>query len=133
MLKHDVEGYAPTQADELYGVGRWSNGYFSINAEGHVVVHPDRNEDRSIDLKTLVDQLSRRGVDLPLLIRFDDVLTDRLRQIQQSFQTAIDDHDYQSKYQCIYPIKVNQQRQVVERVLKHSQPSQIGIEAGSKP
>ena len=133
MLKQDVERCPPAQAEELYGVGRWSNGYFSINAEGHVVVHPDRHEDRSIDLKNLVDQLSRRGLDLPLLIRFDDVLTDRLSQIQQSFQTAIDDHDYQSNYQCIYPIKVNQQRQVVERVLKHSQPSRIGIEAGSKP
>ena len=133
VLKQDVQTWPSSRAEEAYHVGRWGNDYFSISTDGHVLVHPDRSSDRAIDLKSLVDRLCLRGVELPILIRFNDLLTDRLRQIQDAFQKAIDEHGYKSDYRCVYPIKVNQQRQVVERVLQHRQPSQVGIEAGSKP
>ena len=88
---------------------------------------------RSIDLKQLVDTLVLRGIDLPILIRFADILKHRLGEIHSAFQTAIAEHKYQGGYCCVYPIKVNQQRQVVEEVLEFGKPFRFGLEAGSKP
>src|ERR1051325_10814985 len=88
---------------------------------------------RSIDLKQLVDTLVLRGISLPILIRFADILKHRLGELHSAFETAINDHKYQGQYCCVYPIKVNQQRQVVEEVLEFGKPYQFGLEAGSKP
>src|SRR5258705_13505520 len=98
-------------ASELYEVPRWSNGHFSINGEGHVQVHPTREPARAIDLKELVDRLQLRGISLPVLVRFTDILKHRLGDIHAAFQGAIAQHQYQGGYSCVYPIKVNQQRQ----------------------
>jgi len=120
-------------ASELYEVGRWGNGYFSVNSAGHVEVHPTRDPARAIDLKELVDRLQLRGISLPVLVRFTDILRHRLGDIHAAFQGAITQHQYQGSYCCVYPIKVNQQRQVVEEVLNFGRPYRFGLEAGSKP
>ncbi len=133
MLRQEREQWSPSQADEAYEVSRWSNGYFSVGATGNVFVHPRRNHDAAIDLMDMIDRLRLRGVDMPVLIRFNDILKDRLDQIREAFQLAIAEHDYQSDYCCIYPVKVNQQRQVVEQILEHGREHHIGLEVGSKP
>jgi arginine decarboxylase len=127
------EIWSVTDASELYEVPRWGKGYFSINAAGHVQVHPTKDPSRAIDLKQLVDDLQARGITLPLLIRFSDILKHRLGDIHEAFQAAIAQHQYNGRYCCVYPIKVNQQRQVVEEVLNFGAPYQFGLEAGSKP
>src|SRR6187549_2542209 len=120
-------------ASELYEVSRWGNGYVSVNDAGHVQVHPTKDSSRAIDLKELVDRLQLRGISLPVLIRFTDILKHRLGEIHSAFQAAIAQNQYQGQYCCVYPIKVNQQRQVVEEVLNFGKPYRFGLEAGSKP
>jgi arginine decarboxylase len=133
MLELEVEPWSVADAAELYEVARWGNGYFSVNDAGHVSVHPTKERGRSIDLKQLVDRLQLRGIDLPILIRFAEILKHRLGEIHGAFQAAIAEHKYQGNYCCVYPIKVNQQRQVVEEVLQFGRPYKFGMEAGSKP
>ena len=125
--------FTSTDAAELYEVDRWGKNYFSVSASGHVLVHPTKDPARSIDLKKLVDSLVLRGISVPLLIRFADILKHRLGEIHDAFATAITEHKYQADYCCVYPIKVNQQRQVVEEVLEFGRPYKFGLEAGSKP
>jgi arginine decarboxylase len=120
-------------ASELYEVARWGHGYFSINDSGHVQVHPTKDPGRAIDQKELVDRLQLRGISLPVLIRFTDILKHRLGDIHAAFHNAITQHQYQGGYSCVYPIKVNQQRQVVEEVHNFGKPYRFGLEAGSKP
>lgn len=133
MLKEDVGRWSATEAEELYEVSRWGNGYFSIGENGTVLVHPNRDASQALDLTDLVNRLQLRGLKLPVLLRFNDILKDRLAEIHGAFAQAIADHDYRGNYCCVYPIKVNQQRQVVEQVLKHGEPFGFGLEAGSKP
>jgi arginine decarboxylase len=117
----------------LYEVDRWGKGYFSVGPNGNVRVHATREPERWIDMKQLVDHLQLRGIGLPILIRFRDILKQRLADIHGAFQAAITQHQYDGKYFCVYPIKVNQQRQVVEEVLDFGRPHGFGLEAGSKP
>jgi arginine decarboxylase len=133
MLDQEVRRWTATDAAELYDVARWGKGYFSIDENGHVRVHPEKEPDRWIDLKQLVDRLQLRGIDLPILIRFAGILKHRLGEIHKAFAAAISEHRYQGSYCCVYPIKVNQQRQVVEEVLGFGKPYNFGVEAGSKP
>jgi arginine decarboxylase len=121
------------EASELYEVTRWGHGYFSVNDAGHVQVHPTKDPTQKIDLKELIDRLQLRGISLPVLVRFTDILRHRLGEIHSAFQAAIAQNQYQGSYSCVYPIKVNQQRQVVEEVLDFGRPYKFGLEAGSKP
>ncbi|MGE0449761.1 MAG: biosynthetic arginine decarboxylase [Vicinamibacterales bacterium] len=127
------EAWTTADASELYEVARWGKGYFAIGENGQLKVHPSKDPKRSIDLKQLVDDLQRRGISLPALIRFRDILQHRLKDIHDAFQGAIAQHDYRGKYICVYPIKVNQQRHVVEEVFEFGRPYNFGLEAGSKP
>ena len=120
-------------ASELYEVERWGHGYFSVNDRGHLQAHPTKEPARGIDLKELVERLQLRGIGLPVLLRFTDNLKHRLADIHAAFQNAISQNQYQGGYSCVYPIKVNQQRQVVEEVLNFGRPYGFGLEAGSKP
>jgi arginine decarboxylase len=128
-----TERWSAERAADLYDVASWGKGYFSVDEQGHVRVHPDKDPSRSIDLKELVDSLVLRGISLPILIRFADILKHRLGELHSAFQVAIHEHHYQGGYTCVYPIKVNQQRQVVEEVLEFGRPYRFGLEAGSKP
>src|SRR6188508_1239166 len=113
-------------ASELYEVARWGHGYFSVNQAGHVQVHPTKDTAKAIDLKELIDRLQLRGISLPVLVRFTDILRHRLGEIHAAFQGAITQNQYQGGYSCVYPIKVNQQRQVVEEVLDFGKPYRFG-------
>jgi arginine decarboxylase len=133
MIDQQVKPWSITDASDLYEVGRWGAGYFSVNAAGNLAVHPTKDPARSIDLKQLIDDLQLRGIDLPILVRFAEILQHRLGEIHGAFQQAMKEHHFNGNYCCVYPIKVNQQRQVVEEVLHYGRPYNFGLEAGSKP
>ena len=133
VVLEPTERWSTQDASDLYDVASWGKGYFSVATNGHLRVHPEKDPARAIDLKELVDTLVLRGISLPILIRFADILKHRLGEIASAFQTAIAEHRYQGNYFCVYPIKVNQQRQVVEEVLEYGRPYHFGLEAGSKP
>jgi len=133
LVLEPVDRWSAADASELFDVASWGKGYFSVNDEGHVMVHPEKDPARCIDLKKLTDTLVLRGIDLPILIRFAEILKHRLGELHDAFATAIREHKYSGNYCCVYPIKVNQQRQVVEEVLEFGKPFRFGMEAGSKP
>ncbi len=118
---------------DLYDIARWSDDYFHISEDGTLLVSPNRDPSKSIDLKELVDRLGQRGLQLPILIRFNGILQDRLKRIHDCFAKAINDQGYQNGYRLVYPIKVNQQRDVVNEVIRHGREYGFGVEAGSKP
>src|SRR5262249_6083713 len=120
-------------ASELYEIPRWSNGYFSVNGQGHLQVHPTKDQARAIDLKELIDRLQMRGISLPVLVRFTDILKHRLGDIHTAFHGAIAQHQYQGGYSCVYPIKVNQQRQGVQEVLDFGPAYKFGPATSSQP
>ena len=104
-----------------------------MGPNGHLLVHPDKDPTKSIDLKQLVDRLQVRGIDLPILLRFAEILQHRLGELHGVFTHAMRENGYRGDYCCVYPVKVNQQRQVVEEVLRFGKPYHFGLEAGSKP
>ncbi|MCS7014699.1 MAG: biosynthetic arginine decarboxylase [Gemmatales bacterium] len=128
-----LETWSVQDAAETYGIRNWGKGYFSINDRGHVVIHPYKTPKPAIDLKELVDQLQARGIQLPILIRLSNILHHRLSEIHQAFRNAIVEFDYRGDYISVYPIKVNQQRHVVEELVHFGKELSFGLEAGSKP
>lgn len=121
------------QSEDLYHIQGWGQPYFGINRRGRVVVFPHGHPKKSIDLKTLVEQLVERGISTPFLLRFNDILTHRLKEISEAFATARETFGYAGGYTTIYPIKVNQQRHVVEQITRFAKHNSFGLEAGSKP
>jgi arginine decarboxylase len=132
-VREPADRWTTAEAADLYDVASWGKGYFSVGSNGHLWVHPNKDPNRSLDLKELVDSLQLRGIPLPILIRFGEILQHRLGEMNQAFQSAIAEHGYRNTYCCVYPIKVNQQRQVVEEVFEYGRPYHFGLEAGSKP
>ena len=130
-------GTTPWTIDEsraLYNIEGWGNGYFDINDNGHVVVRPDGDDaSRELDLFELAMDLEAQGVGMPLLIRFSDILRSRISSLHERFVAAMREFDYTGGYTTIYPIKVNQQRHVVEEIVEFGQPYGVGLECGSKP
>jgi arginine decarboxylase len=120
-------------SSEIYGVKYWGNNYFSINDAGNVQAHPSGADAAKIDLKELVDEVARRGIGLPLLIRFSDILRSRIVELNETFKRAIAEYGYKGDYKGVYPIKVNQHRYVVEEIVQFGRPYHYGLEAGSKP
>ncbi|GAB5401989.1 MAG: biosynthetic arginine decarboxylase [Aureliella sp.] len=127
------KAWSVQQSRETYGVERWGDGYFNISEGGDVLVSPDRDPKRSINLKELIDRITQRGLELPVLLRFNGILGDRLQRMHQCFQQAVEEHAYQNKYRCVFPIKVNQQREVIQQIIRHGREYGFGVEAGSKP
>lgn len=124
-------------ATEVYNIPHWSDGYLDVSPGGDVLMRPNRSlPDNTINLPALVRQLTEQGVALPVLMRFTDILHDRVNTLCDAFNRVGEEHDYQGRYTVVYPIKVNQQRRVVEELLR-AEPAasnrQIGLEAGSKP
>jgi arginine decarboxylase len=118
------------QSKQLYAIQQWGNGYFSINDQGHVCVKPQADCATEIDLFDIAQALRDKGLNFPVLVRFTDILRDRIRQLQQAFDQARVAHAYRGHYTPVYPIKVNQQGNVVESIVA---AEHIGLEAGSKP
>ena len=121
------------EAREHYNIKGWGAGYFDINSKGNIVVRPNNKSAHHIDLKELVDDIQAKGHSLPVLIRFSDILKASIANLADSFAKAIEEYGFEGQYSGVYPIKVNQQRQVVEEIVKFGQPYNIGLEAGSKP
>ena len=143
-----MRGWTIRDSLDLYNVASWGAGYFDINAKGHVEAGPgptsepstrapvepnpgDRSATPRIDLLDLVRDLEQRGLRTPLLIRFSDILASRVRSLGDAFDQAIREYDYKGRHRGVYPIKVNQQRHVVEEIIQHGAPRKVGIEAGS--
>ncbi len=118
---------------ETYAIPNWSSGYFGINQKGHVEVHPQGPQGPSADLKELVDEIIRRGIDLPVLLRFTDILSSRINALNEAFRRAIQENGFCGEYRGVFPVKVNQHRWVVEEIIRLGQPFHYGLEAGSKP
>ena len=118
---------------DTYGIGRWGCGYFDIAHDGNLLVCPGGAGQGSVDLKALVDEIRQRGIKVPLLLRFSDILRSRIELLNNAFDTAIAECGYQGSYRGVYPIKVNQNRRVVEEIIDFGRPFHYGLEAGSKP
>jgi arginine decarboxylase len=119
---------------EIYGISHWGKPYFSIGENGHIAVNPSGlPEGPRVDLFALVDEIRGRGLGPPLLVRFSDILASRVRRVSACFERAIQEYDYRGRYSGVYPIKVNQQRQVVEELIEFGRPHRLGLEVGSKP
>ncbi|PAV48200.1 arginine decarboxylase [Pseudomonas sp. HAR-UPW-AIA-41] len=130
--KNDGSQWTVADSRSVYGIRHWGAGYFAINEAGHVEVKPNRAAKGAIDLAELVGELRQSGLSLPLLLRFPDILQDRVRQLTGAFDASIERLGYQNRYTALYPIKVNQQEAVVENIIA-TQNVSIGLEAGSKP
>ncbi len=131
-----VPGSTPWTLDdarELYNVEGWGIGYFDVNEKGHLSVFPSREPGRGLDLYEIAMDFKAQGVDLPLLLRFPDILRTRIETITQKFRKAMDEFSYTGDYTLVYPIKVNQQRHVLEELIEAGDDFGVGLEVGSKP
>ncbi|MGI6219373.1 MAG: biosynthetic arginine decarboxylase [Bacteroidaceae bacterium] len=119
-------------SEELYNITGWGTSYFKINEKGHVVVTPRKNE-IAVDLQELMNELALRDVSAPVLLRFPDIIDNRIEKVSNCFEKAAAEYEYKAKNFIVYPIKVNQMRPVVEEIISHGQKFNLGLEAGSKP
>ncbi len=129
----EIRAWTTSDSASLYNIAGWSGGYFRINDGGHIEVTPSGPDGPSVDLYDLVLDLKRRGLGLPLLMRFSDILDSRVKTLFGCFDSAIREYGYRGRYRGVYPIKVNQQHQVVEELVRFGRPCGLGLEAGSKP
>ena len=120
------------QTLETYGIENWGAGYFDINRKGNLIVHPSESDARAADLKEIIDDLARRGINTPVLLRFPQLVASQVRKLQRAFRNSIREFEYQGAHMCVYPMKVNQQRAVVEEYLREGSRYDFGLEAGSK-
>jgi arginine decarboxylase len=135
-MSHDASPTAPwdiQDARALYNIHRWGARYFDINEAGHVVAMPLRKNGAVVDLTDVIEEARGRGLKFPVLIRFQDILRDRVEAINQAFAASIAEFNYKNRYRGVFPIKVNQLREVVEEILDAGKPYQFGLEVGSKP
>jgi arginine decarboxylase len=129
-----AEPWSIASARAVYNIDGWGIGFFDINEAGHVVVRPDREKtDRELDLFELANDLEEQGVGLPLLLRFSDILRSRIESLNDKFMRAREEYGYQGGYTTVYPIKVNQQRHVVEEIVEFGKAAGVGLVCGSKP
>jgi len=120
-------------AISLYNIDRWGTGYFTVNAKGHIQIQPTRNAEAVIDIMDVIEDAKAQGLNFPMVLRFQDLLRDRVETINKAFGAAIAESGYKNVYRGVFPIKVNQLREVVEEIMDAGAPFQFGIEAGSKP
>src|SRR5271170_3454375 len=130
---NDAAPWNIDSARALYNIQRWGAKYFDINDAGHVVARPLQDAGASVDLTDVIEEAKGRGLKFPLLIRFQDILRHRVEAINQAFASSIAEFNYQGKYRGVFPIKVNQLREVVEEILDAGKPFDFGLEVGSKP
>jgi arginine decarboxylase len=125
--------WTPADSIDLYNIRGWGNDFFSAGSDGHMLVTPAGPGTTALDLKELVDEVRARGIGLPLLIRFSEIIRSRVVQLNEAFRRAIGEYGYKGSYRGVYPIKVNQDRYLVERLVEYGRPYHFGLEAGSKP
>src|SRR6476646_5749843 len=134
LLAHDpLRRWSTADAQDTYNIPRWGCGYFAVNEQGNLIVQPRGEGNGAIDMKELIDELAARGIQLPILLRFSDILRSRIELLCSAFNTAIREYGYMGQYRGVYPIKVNQNRTVVEEIIEFGRPYHFGLEAGSKP
>ena len=114
----------------LYNIDRWGAKYFDINDEGHVVARPLQEKGCAVDLTDVAEEARARGLKFPLLVRFQDILRHRVDALNQAFRNSISEYSYQGKYRGVFPIKVNQLREVVEEILEAGKQYNFGLEVG---
>jgi arginine decarboxylase len=120
------------QTVETYGIENWGAGYFDVNRKGNLIVRPAEGDPRSADLKEIIEDLASRGITAPVLLRFPQLVAAQVRKLQRAFSKSIREYEYQGAHMCVYPMKVNQQRSVVEEYLREGSRYDFGLEAGSK-
>jgi arginine decarboxylase len=120
------------QTVETYGIENWGAGYFDVNRKGNLIVRPTEGDPRSADVKEIIEDLARRGITAPVLLRFPQLVAAQVRKLQRAFSKSIREFEYQGAHMCVYPMKVNQQRSVVEEYLREGSRYDFGLEAGSK-
>src|ERR1039457_1831341 len=120
-------------ARALYNIQRWGAKYFDINDAGHVIARPLQDTGVAVDLTDVAEEAKARGLKFPLLIRFQDILRHRVESINLTFRNSITEYNYKGKYRGVFPVKVNQLREVVEKILDAGKPYDFGLEVGSKP
>lgn len=125
--------WSPEKSAELYGINNWGNGYFRVNTQGNVCITPNGSNGPSLDLHELTQDLLERGIRVPIMIRFPDIIKSRVELLHNCFQTAFADHGYKGDYCGVYPIKVNQQRHLVQELVRFGKNIKLGLECGSKP
>jgi len=125
--------WSPQRSSLQYQVSGWGSPYFSVNDAGHVEVRPAGTRTNAIDLYHLAESLRDRGLEPPLLIRFSDIVGSRIKQINKAFAQAIAEYEYEGRYQGVYPVKVNQERHLVDEIVAFGREWDYGLEAGSKP
>src|SRR5277367_6000978 len=130
---NDAAPWSIESARALYNIQRWGAKYFDINDAGHVIAKPLQDAGVSVDLTDVIEEAKSRGLKFPVLIRFQDILRHRVEAINKAFQSSIAEFGYQGKYRGVFPIKVNQLREVVEEILEAGKPFNFGLEVGSKP
>src|SRR5947208_3491426 len=147
LIAHDpLRRWTAADANDTYNIPRWGCGYFGVNDQGNLIVTPrpvqvptegltvvPPNAGGAIDMKELIDELVARGIQLPILLRFSDILRARIELLCGAFNNAIREYGYGGQYRGVYPIKVNQNRTVVEEIIEFGRPYHYGLEAGSKP
>ncbi len=134
MITHDLSApWSAALSAEHYRIGDWGKGYFDVSERGNLLVCPRGEGEEAIDLLEVVTGLRERGLSPPLLIRFSDILAHRLKTLREAFTSAMAEHAYRGSYVAAYPIKVNQQRPVVEEVFRYGTEYEFGLEVGSKP
>ncbi|HET9597946.1 MAG TPA: biosynthetic arginine decarboxylase, partial [Anaeromyxobacteraceae bacterium] len=127
-----ASGWSVERASQHYNVGGWGSGYFSVSEKGHLVVHPHGQGGPTIDLMDVVEDIQERRLGFPCVVRFQDVLRARVKAINEAFAKGIAEMSYSGRYYGVYPVKVNQMREVVEEILDAGAPYHYGLEAGSK-
>ncbi len=120
------------QTTELYGIENWGAGYFGVNRKGNLIVYSPENENLTADVKEIIDDLRKRGIDTPVLLRFPQLLFGQIRKLQTAFRKSIKEFEYEGGHLCVYPMKVNQNRAVIEEYLREGSRYHFGLEAGSK-
>ena len=120
------------QTVETYGIENWGAGYFDVNRKGNLIVRPAEGDPRAADVREIIEDLAKRGVPTPVLLRFPQLVAAQVRKLQRAFSKSIREYDYQGAHMCVYPMKVNQQRSVVEEYLREGSRYDFGLEAGSK-
>ena len=128
-----ADAWTIERSKDLYGIGSWGSGYFDVNPAGNVIITPQGKDGPTVDLLELATDLQERGIRMPMLIRFPDITKSRIELLNGCFKKAIDDCGYKGSYRGVYPIKVNQQRHLVEELVKFGKHHRLGLECGSKP